>query len=159
MNRLLIFFLLCLGGCSMEQAGQCQPGSYDGAWQYSGRAAPSKDDVKKKLLGMNLRSAEEFLGPPYGENASGVVRWLFESERRLITRSCKHPDVVLYRQSLLIVDAELVGGVVVKCSVRVKGALSSQRKEVVEMLRAAAHPLDGAQETCIRNLPAFGEGG
>lgn len=147
----LVQCAILLASCSSGNEQACRPGNYDGPWNAVGTPAPDQDMVRRQLAGKDMQAALKVLGRPHRveETAGGAsVVWAFASEKSLIERDCKGPDRVLFRQSFLLISADVRGDKIVSCTTQERGSLGPQRIGLDQALNMKVQPLDHGVMRC-----------
>lgn len=156
----LVQCAMLLAACSPSGEQACRPGNYDGPWKAVGTPAPGQDTVRRQLAGKDMPSALKFLGRPHRveESAGGAsVVWVFASEKSLIERDCKGPDRVLFRQSFLLISADVRSNEIVSCTTQERGTLGPQRIGLDQALNMKAQPFDHGVMSCTPPVAPLGE--
>lgn len=152
-NYLLAAVGFFCAACDGREAEQCQSGHLDGGWAIVGEAPPPIDSIKHQLLDQPLIAGNELLRGGFvidEEIGTGpqVRRWVFESMRRTVYNDCVGPEKVTFTQSFLVVRAEIVEGVVSRCSVQTRMTIGEAPTSVPSLQSSLPGPLDSDPEPC-----------
>jgi hypothetical protein len=147
---IFIAFIPVLSSCSNVK---CIPGNYDGAWETDGKEAVLAEDIQRKLVGVNVSSANNFLegsisSNDFFEDGKNYRTWVFESHKKLVQKDCVGPDKVTYRQEVMIVKALVDQSNIKSCSIVFRGSISEHIREINEIISSEPGPLDREKIFC-----------
>jgi hypothetical protein len=131
------------------QPHDCVPANIDGAWEIFGATPPATGNVLESLIGKSSDEADSILGSEGLVSGQDERIWIFEQRKRLIYRTCSEPDVVSYRQDLIIVEAAFREEGIEYCEISRRGALSANGwRSQEEIISDPKRPLDGETMHC-----------
>ena len=131
------------------QRHDCVPANIDGAWETFGAAPPAAGNMLESLIGKSSDEAANIMRSEGLASGKDKRVWIFEQRKRLIYRTCSEPDVMSYRQDLIVVEAAFREKKVEYCTISRRGALSAHGwRSQEDVISGPKSPLDGESVHC-----------